>query len=296
VKQKIYLLLSSLLAIVLLTLLFQKIDTTTFWPTIRSFATGGKLSALLLCCYAYVAIQGLRFSILYPGKATLWQHIGLNFGNHSGNILIPGRMGEAVRPLYMKRWWPETKLKEVIKWAVVEKFAEFVSMVLFLGTGIAVWGTGATSTTLLPDNLPWSLVAFSVLLLAAGLWRKKKAPHMNRTEKILWAVALSYLTWLVNTLGVLAVTGDLRIAFALLVTMTLASAVPMLPAGLGAAQWAVVALSSFMHMAEGEAMAYSSALHLVWIFVRLSVGVPLLLFVWGWPKAREVQLVKENEV
>ncbi|MEO5669044.1 MAG: hypothetical protein ABIR96_13365, partial [Bdellovibrionota bacterium] len=150
--------------------------------------------------------------------------------------------------------------------------------------------------TLLPDTLPWWLAAISAAILALALVRRRMCPEMGRAEKLGWALVLSYLTWLVNTLGVIAVTGDIRMAFALLVTMTLASAVPMLPAGLGATQWAVVALSNFMHLAEGQAFAYSSAIQLTWIFVRLSIGFPLLLFVWGWPKTREMEMVKRNEV
>jgi uncharacterized membrane protein YbhN (UPF0104 family) len=294
-KQKITLLLSSALAIGLLALLFRRVDLPTFWATVQSFATGGKLSGLLVCCYVYVILQGLRFSILYPGRATLLQHIGLNFGNHTGNILVPGRMGEAIRPLYLKRWWPSTPLKDVIKWAVVEKFAELGSMVLFVITGLVVWGAQPETVTVLPQKLPWLVAAASSAVVGAALWRKTRQAQTGRVEKILWALALSYVTWMVNTLGVYAVTGDMRMAFALLVTMTLASAVPMLPAGLGATQWAAVALANFMHLAEGEALAYSSALHLTWIFVRLSVGFPLLFFVWGWPKTREMEMVKRNE-
>jgi len=295
-KQKISLILSSIVALALLVLLFRKVDIDTFWATIQSSMTGMKLVGLVVCSYLYVAIQGLRFSILYPGHANLAQHIGLNFGNHTGNILVPGRMGEAIRPLYMKRWWPQTRLKDVITWALFEKFAEFGSMVLFLATGLILWGTQKDAVRVLPENLPWVLSIVAATLLSAALMRRRRMPIMKRSEKLAWALVLSYLTWVVNTLGVLSVTGDLRMAYALLVTMTLASAVPMLPAGLGATQWAVVALSSFMHLAEGEALAYSSALHLIWIFVRLSVGFPLLVFVWGWPKTREMELVKKNEI
>jgi hypothetical protein len=297
VKQKISLILSSLAAIALLAMLFRRVDLDTFWNTVQGFLSGGKLAGLVIASYLYVAIQGLRFALLYPGQASLAQHVGLNFGNHTGNILVPGRMGEAIRPLYMKRWWPQTRLKDLITWAVFEKFAEFGSMILFVATGLVVWGTQPDVILALPEALPWVLGLASMLFVALAVLRKGRGKqHLSHHEKLAWALALSYVTWLVNTLGVYAVTGDLRLAFALLVTMTLASAVPMLPAGLGATQWAAVALSSYMHLAEGEALAYSSAIQVTWILVRLSVGVPLLLFVWGWPKAREIDLVKRNEV
>ncbi|MEO5668765.1 MAG: lysylphosphatidylglycerol synthase domain-containing protein, partial [Bdellovibrionota bacterium] len=140
-KQKLSLILSSIVAIALMVMLFRRVDINTFWSTIQSFLSGGKIAGLLICSYLYVAIQGLRFSILYPGHASLAQQVGLNFGNHTGNILVPGRMGEAIRPLYLKRWWPQTKIKDVITWTVFEKFAELGSMVLFVATGIVVWGT-----------------------------------------------------------------------------------------------------------------------------------------------------------
>lgn len=117
-------------------------------------------------------------------------------------------------------------------------------------------------------------------------------PHegpLSKKEKFFWAVLVSTATWIANALGILAVTGDPKIAFALLVSMTLAGAIPMLPAGLGAAQWAAVALAGIINLAESEALAYSSAIHVVWILSRLIVGVPIMFLAWGWPESRELE-------
>jgi hypothetical protein len=293
-RQKLYLFLGLLASGILLYFLFRDIDSATFFSRIRSFWNEGRLWGLLFWSYLYVILQGVRYSMLYPGKASVWQHIGLNFGNHVGNILIPGRVGEVVRPLYLKRWWPETSLKEVIGWALFEKAGEFISMILFVVIGLLYFETSLSQHTPHANTMALAMGSQVLIFFALSLLRRWQKPLLSKKEKAFWTVLLSFLTWNANVLGVLSVTGDLKLSYALLVTMTLASAIPMLPAGLGAAQWAAVALGRFMDWAQNEAVIYSSTIHLLWIVVRLSVGLPLLLFVWGWPQMREINTVRQS--
>lgn len=261
---------------------------------VQGFWEEGRIWGLLFWSYLYVILQGVRFAMLYPSKATLWQHIGLNFGNHTGNILLPGRAGEAVRPLYLKRWWPETSLKEVVGWALFEKAGEFLSMLLFVVLGLLYFESPLSHYTPRANVSATSLAIVVLALFAAALWRRSKKPLLGKKEKAFWTVTLSFLAWSANVLGVLSVTGDLKLSFALLVTMTLASSIPMLPAGLGATQWAAVALGKFINLAQADALVYSSTIHLIWIIVRLSIGLPLLFFVWGWPQMRELNTVRQT--
>lgn len=275
--------------------MFRDIDKEEVMTRVSSFWHEGRLWGLLFYSYLYVILQGLRFSILYPGKASVLQHIGLNLGNHTGNILLPARVGEAIRPLYLKRWWPETSIKEVVSWSLFEKLVEMISMVLFVVIGLLYFESlGATSN---PNHLlPWILSFLIFVVIAAACLRRAKKRNLSKKEKTIWSLIISFLTWNANTLGVFCIIGDLKLSFALLVTMTLATSIPLLPAGLGATQWAAVALGKFVNLAQADALIYSSTIHLVWIMTRISLGLPLLFFVWGWPKAREIDSVQRAKV
>jgi len=300
VPKKYAILLSSLLAFGLLFFLFQRIDLEEFQRQIQKFWDAGQLPWLLAWSIVYVALQGLRFFIIFPTRANVWQHIGLNFCNHTMNILLPGRAGEAVRPTYLKRWWSHINLKELIGWTVFEKISEFTSMLIFVIFGALIYYAPLLKLEghIAPNASLWGIVfiGVSMLLCLRRLKTKDyfKKPNLRpdtgtlkKGEKFFWAVLISTCTWIANSLGILAVTGDPKVAFALLVSMTLAGAIPMLPAGLGAAQWAAVALAGIINLAESEALAYSSAIHLVWILSRLLIGVPIIFLAWGWPESKE---------
>ncbi len=206
-----------------------------------------------------------------------------------------------MRPTYLKRWWPDLHLKEIIGWTLFEKITEFSSMLIFVVGGGLIYFLPQIKLDqkIGPNALIFGVafIAISILLCLKRLQVKdyfSKQKHfsdiagpLGKKEKFAWAVLISTATWMANSLGILAVVGDPKAAFALLVSMTLAGAIPMLPAGLGAAQWAAVALAGIINLAESEALAYSSAIHLVWIFSRLIVGIPLMFFAWGWPESKK---------
>lgn len=305
VKRALTFSLSIGLAAILLYFLFRRFDTDQILVQVQNFVQSGQLWPLAWWSLVYVCIQGLRFFVVFPSRASLPKHLGLNFCNHAGNILLPGRAGEAVRPTYIKRWWPHTPLKSIVKWTVFEKICELVSMLIFVGVGLfffyGPWSPFWSQHWLVKDlHVVGPIVALTVVFAALwrlhslGMFRTQKrlemgdAGPLKNFEKAFWATALSFCTWIANALGILAVMGSTQVAFALIVSMTLAGAIPFLPAGLGAAQWAAVALSDLIQIAETEALALSSAIHIVWILIRLLLGVPLLFMVWGWPSSQEI--------
>lgn len=71
--------------------------------------------------------QGLRFWCLWPeGKVPLYKLLGLPFLMHTGNILLPLRVGEAVQPLTLKRWSPAQSFKSIFFWVILDKGIEIV--------------------------------------------------------------------------------------------------------------------------------------------------------------------------
>lgn len=309
-KKALMFLVSAGLSGALLYFLFQKIDSEAVFAQIKEFARGWGLITLVIWSLMYVSIQGLRFFFLYPAHSSYRIHWGLNICNHTANILLPGRIGEATRPTYLKRWHPELPLKEIAYWSVFEKLPELCSMLIFIGIGVFLFYgpmplDPKNTTAYGSANL---IVIVSILALVIALMRRKgysvhgygrnsdksmeahqdpKGPF-NQKQKFFFAVLLSVCTWAANTAGIIAITGDVKVAFALLVSMTLAGAIPMLPAGLGAAQWAAVALADLLEIAQTEALAYSAAIHVIWILTRIAFGIPLIFFVWGWPQQKSI--------
>jgi hypothetical protein len=280
-------------------LLFRRVDPNEVRAGWEKIWSSGGLTALVFWTLVYATLQGLRFAMVYPAGVSLRRHVELNFANHSGNILLPARLGEAIRPFYLKLWKPELPLKAIIGWTLWEKLGEFLSMVLFLAVTALLYRQGLIGNTpSWPLTLSCSAIVLLALLLPQLLWRMSRGQHLpSRGPGMAWALGLSFATWVANLLGLLAVTGNPMMSFGLLLTMSIAGAIPLFPGGLGAAQWAFVLLNDFAHLAsDGEALAYSASIHLIWLLVRLLVGVPLLLS-WGWPERLDaVKNAMRNEV
>lgn len=83
---------------------------------------------VLLACWLATGFQALRFYFLYPGGLSAMRHVGLNFALQAGNILLPMRSGELLRPFDMKRWNRTLSLKELTGWSIADKLAEGLAM------------------------------------------------------------------------------------------------------------------------------------------------------------------------
>ncbi len=245
---------------------------------------------LLLGCAAMAAtvVQGIRFWLLFPGGLTLWRHLGLNFAVQAGNILLPVRTGEFLRPFYMKGWNPQISLRALIGWTVVDKLVELLAALpLILG-----------ACALLPAQLEslqrwaWLLgISTTVLLSVVCVITARRTSLRNEPGRsfgrLLVAFPLALLYWLMNYLIFWSVVPNARLALLLLLGVSFAAGVPALPAGMGSYEAAFVWIGQLGHLPKEQLLAAALVSHIAQIALSLLAGIAVFLR-WGWPRASDV--------
>lgn len=249
---------------------------------------------VLIACWLATVFQSLRFYFLYSGGLSALRHIGLNFALQAGNILLPMRSGELLRPFYMKRWNGALSLKVLAGWSVADKVAEVIAIVPLVVAACAVFSDDPRFHVLSRWAWPVAGVLGCIGLLVLFKVRTKFATLVatptgaaRSVRHVALAVICSFVGWLLNLAMFYFIVPDLRLALALLVAVNLAAAIPGLPAGLGAFEAAFVWVGRMGGLPREHALALALVVHVVQIIGTLTIGIPILS-VWGWPERLEV--------
>jgi peptidoglycan/xylan/chitin deacetylase (PgdA/CDA1 family)/uncharacterized membrane protein YbhN (UPF0104 family) len=248
---------------------------------------GLSLLTLAGAAAAATALQGLRFRLLLPAGLSLLEHIGLTFALHTGNILLPFRGGELVRPLYLLRHDQRLPLRTILGFCVADKAIEILCLVPFVLWACHVFATDARFASL--SRVAWPAGAIAVAaVLALGLHQLRRAarePGFSAASAMAplgLSLGVSLLVWAANWLIFYCVVPDPRLALALLVGVNASLALPGLPAGFGSYEAAFVWVGALGGWPQDRLLAAALTSHAVQIVVTLVVGVPLLTL-RGWP-------------
>lgn len=280
------------ISVLLLVALFWSMDLKGLRQGIQMLSWPALLLLVGSALLASIA-QGIRFWVLYPGGLSLTKHLGLVFAVQAGNILLPVRSGELIRPVYMKRWNPQISLRALIGWSVVDKVVELVALLPFV--------IGACA--LLPEQLAslsrwaWLLGAVVVaVLLGVGLltMRRSQLRSEVRLGRVLSALALSLGYWLMNYLIFVSVVPSARLSLLLLLGVSVASGIPGLPAGMGSYEAAFVWIGQIGQLPKEQLLVAALLSHMMQIAVSLIVGV-LVFFRWGWPSKDALQTQAQTQ-
>lgn len=245
-----------------------------------------------IAAFALIAtcLQGLRFRTLLPAGLSLWRHIGLSFSLQAGNILLPARSGELVRPFYLHRWNLKIPTRQLIGWSVADKVFEAVSLLPFILAMLLVFNDDPAFASTLRWGRP-ALAIFSLVIAPLGFFRLRRelkkdlgaAAPEGLVQKCLTGFLISLGAWTMNLFIFRCAVPQMHLALALLVGVNLAAAIPALPAGMGAFQAAFVWVGAMGGLGREEALALSVVVHVTQILSTLLVGLPILL-AWGWPR------------
>ena len=246
---------------------------------------------ILLACWLATAFQALRFYFLYSGGLSAVRHIGLNFALQTGNILLPMRSGELLRPFYMKRWNGALSLKVLAGWSVADKVAEVIAIVPLVLVACAVFSDDPRFHVL--SRWAWP-VAGVLGCIGVLLWFKVRTefatlvatPTDGALSRVPLSLLCSFIGWLLNLAMFYFIVPDIRLALALLVAVNVGAAIPALPAGLGAFEVAFVWVGRMGGLPREHALALALVVHVLQIVGTLSIGLPILS-VWGWPERVE---------
>jgi len=245
---------------------------------------------IMLAAALGTALQGLRFWVLFPAGLGRLQHVLLAFALSAGNILLPLRGGEIIRPIYMRRWVPRASMGAIVTWTLIDKVMEAVCLAPFVVLLGALFWADPRFATLRRWLVPVLGVALGVaaalaLLRLRGLFGRPLLVFGRALtlHALALGIVLSLLIWAVNYAIFFAVVPDFKLALVLLVAVCLSVALPSLPAGLGPYEAAFLWIGQLSGREQESLMAAALISHLAQIFSTLLFGLPVLL-VWGWPQ------------
>lgn len=247
-----------------------------FLDALRQVPVSAALGVLAACWLA-TAFQALRFYFLYPGGLSPLRHVALNFALQTGNILLPVRSGELLRPFYMKRWNPALPVTDLVRWSVADKFAELIAIVPLVLLACDVFANDPRFGVI----SAWAWPAAGVIVAIGLPLMLFKGPPLG--GRLLLSIGCSFVGWLLNLAIFYFMAGDIRLALELLVMVNLATAIPGLPAGLGAFEAAFVWVERLRGVPQEQALALALVTHTVQILGTLVIGLPILT-AWGWPE------------
>lgn len=235
---------------------------------------GWQIGGVLLFTIVANLMQGLRFYFLWPSeKVPAWKQALLTACVHTGNILLPLKAGETVRPLMLMKWDPDLSVKQVVYWSVVDKIFEFASLLPFVLMASWALNYHVAATT--------AISVLGLVILLTWSWRTK-----TRARSFIGAYFFSTFYWLA-TIGVFfMVLPELDHAIGLMVGTTFASSLPGIPAGLGPFEAAFVWVGKKAGLDSGRSMGLALSTHGLMILATVAVGLPLGA-IWGWPKRSE---------
>jgi uncharacterized membrane protein YbhN (UPF0104 family) len=253
-------------------LAIRHIHLETFFVSLKSQPV---IALLCLCAGNLVAtfFQGLRFFWLLPNTPiSALRQVGLQFVVNSGNILLPFRTSEVIRPLYLKKWEDKISIKELIVWTLVDKSLEALSFLPFL----------LLASEMFSISRVWLFVAIALGGVGILFWRKKW-PHIQPRSLIL-ATLSSFAMWTAYVFSFGVLFSSWKMGFGATIATTLGSVIPAGPASIGTFEAALTwFLESFKQMPASEALAVAVAAHGSLILSSLIIGLPLIM-IWGWPK------------
>lgn len=273
----------------LLFLFLRSLDLKSFWVALTRISPTASLTLILTTILATV-FQGLRFSVLFPAKLDRGRHILLCFAISAGNILLPLRGGEALRPLYIKRWLPETPLRELVLFSFADKLLEAACLLPFILAAGLVFAADPRLAWMRRCAVPGlGAMLLVLLLLCRQRWRGRnelsarfRAVAVRQRQ---WAAALGFSLcgWLANYAIFYAVTLDGKLSLALLVAVNLSLLAPGLPAGIGPYEAAFLFVGQLLGRDRDSLVAMALVSHLGQILTSLLCAWPVFA-IWGWPQ------------
>lgn len=291
-RSRVWRTLPALLWIALLVWTARRIEWGPVWQAFTHVPLMPMIGMLAASWLATV-FQALRFYFLYPAGFGPVRHIALNFALQAGNVLLPVRSGELLRPFYMKRWNPALPLRELLAWSVVDKVAEVIAILPLVLAACQVFASDPRFLVL--SRWAWpaaGVLVGSGLLLIVVRWRRGigqasfgASGTRPALQRVVLSISCAFIGWLFNLSIFFLLIPDLRLALALLVGVNLAAAIPALPAGLGAFEAAFVWVGLMGGLPQEQALALALVAHIVQIIGTVTIGLPILS-TWGWTEAR----------
>jgi uncharacterized membrane protein YbhN (UPF0104 family) len=278
----------NLIGLCLLGWFLHGLDKTGFVAAVKALRPAQVLG-IAGAAFIETSVQGLLFYCLCPAGQGAFRHVLLSFALNAGNVLLPLRSGELIRPFYLKRWQAQTTYRALIGWTLVDKILQVLTILPFLLIGLYLFAADPQLSTALRQLgvvLSGGLV-LGCAALVVWLRRRLRQDGAARRRPLgawlgasLWALAMWAAAWAVYYCAV----PDSKVSLALTIGVGFGSGIPSLPAGVGAYEAAFLWVGERAHLPHDQVLAAAVVSHAVQLLTTLTFGIPVMML-WGWPRA-----------
>ena len=283
------------LSALFLWLAVTRTDLGSVWRTLKA-ARGEDVAGAVAAMAAVYVVQALRWRVIAHGTASPGRYIGLVVGGVAANNVLPGRVGDGLRGVWLARVERITSGRALAT-VVFDRAADVVALVALLaialpfsvrpawlvkigigGIGLAVFVTGFLVAAHVGARLHARAdrARSRARRVARDLLDGLSEPPSPRRAAA--ALALSLVAWGIWSVGAWLVARSLRIELsavdALLVAavVNLGVAIPSSPGFVGTYQWLGVSTLSLLHVHRNDALSFSILLHASWFVPTTLAG------------------------
>ena len=288
------------LSALFLWLAVTRTDLGSVWRTLKA-ARGEDVAGAVAAMAAVYVVQALRWRVIAHGTASPGRYIGLVVGGVAANNVLPGRVGDGLRGVWLARVERITSGRALAT-VVFDRAADVAALVALLAIALPfsvrpAWlvkiGIGGIGLAVLVTGF---LVAAHVGARLHGRADRARSRARRVARDLLdglseppsprraaAALALSLVAWGIWSVGAWLVARSLRIELsavdALLVAavVNLGVAIPSSPGFVGTYQWLGVSTLSLLDVHRNDALSFSILLHASWFVPTTFAGGIFLL-------------------
>jgi uncharacterized protein (TIRG00374 family) len=169
-RRSLTLLFGFALAALLLGLFFWRTD----WEELRTAflrARVGHLAAAFFVVFMSFWLRAVRWGYLLApvGRTALWSRLSTFMEGYAVTNLLPGRVGEVVRPWLLSRDEPHVPFSSALATIVVERILDMLTVTAFLGVYLALYAKGVEGETLRHTLRTGAVVALALVVAGLGV-------------------------------------------------------------------------------------------------------------------------------
>lgn len=264
---------SSLVGLGLMIYLFRGIDGALLMRALRELPWTAPVGVAVFSSFSNF-FKGFRFRALYPAGLSRLEHAGLVFGVYAGNILLPLRAGELLRPYFLRRRDPQLSVKALAGWTLLDKAVEAFGFGLLVLVTIFLVRDDPRFASFHSYVMP-TMIGLAAALVAALFFLPRARKLLDAplsAFSLLASLGWALVAWGFMILVFWSVAPDPRLAMPLLLAATLGAALPGLPASLGPFEAAFVVVAAAAGVTRESALARALVGHLLQLLPTLVIG------------------------
>lgn len=288
------------LSALFLWLAVSRTDLGSVWSALSAARVGFVVGAVIAMAAVYV-VQAIRWRVIAAGRISSGRYLGLVVAGVASNNVLPGRVGDGFRGIWLARA-EHIPTGRALATVVFDRGADVIALVGLLAISLPFTVHPAWLLRIVIGGIVLAALLAGFLVAARVVTRlhrraeraRSRARRIGRdlldaladppgVDRVVAALALSFVAWGIWSLGAWLVARSLGIELsavdALLVAavVNLGVAIPSSPGFIGTYQWLCVSTLSLLDVGRDKALAFSLLLHASWFVPTTLAGAVFLI-------------------